>query len=159
MVCTKHVVKKHTNTCFHTIEAKEHYDRVLSDMGFIPDKRFHVASIDSQTGLAVVNRVVAALNWTEFCNPRSIPDTNIVHKFYANLWANQATTVRVRGRIIALTAKAINGIFNLLNNVVDAYSKMLSEANDATFAQVLQTVVVEVTTWDRSGSQGAWSCE
>lgn len=155
MVHTKHVVKKQTNVQFYTPEAKERYDRVLSDKGFIPNKGFNVASIDSQIGLSVVNRVVEALNWTKFGSPRNILDNDIVREFYANLWATQTATVCVHGIIIPLIAKAINGIFNLPNNVVDAYSEMLFKANDATYAQVLQTVAIEGTTWDLVGRQGS----
>lgn len=106
------MAKKHINTKFHTPKANVCYDQMLSDKGFIPDKGFHAACRDNHTALLAVTQVVAALKWTEFCSPYSILDSDIIHEFYANLWATQSTTVRVRGKIVPLTAQPLMACFN-----------------------------------------------
>lgn len=88
--------------------------------------------MDNQIRLPNINRGVAVVIFTEFRSPRSILDKKIVSELYANLWAIHAAMVRICGRIVPLSTKAANGIFNLPNNAANAYSEMLLEATDTT---------------------------
>lgn len=103
--------------------------------------------------------MVAALKWDKFYTPSVMSNSDIVREFYSNIWVTQSADVHVCGRVVLLTALAINGFFSLPDYHEDGYSSMLLEATNATYAQVLRIVVVEGTEWIRSSRRGAWSCK
>lgn len=147
MVHTKHVATKHADNKFNSAKAKVCYDSVFSKKSFIPDKGFHRVFLDRKQGITTLSQVVTPLKLEKFCAPRDMPNSDIVWEFYSNLWVTQSIVVHVRGKVVLFIAMAINELFALADYFEDAYSSMLLDANEASYAQVLHTVAVDRVDW------------
>lgn len=153
MVKTKHVAPKTpkpTKTWFQSLAAKERFDNVFVEKCFILDKGFHQTCVEAPHGLDSLARVVNTWQWVRFCAPRELPDIDIVWEFYANLWENQTSTVLVRGRLVPLSACAINDLFAIPDHAQDGYTSMMTLLDVDTFPQVLRTVALDGTKWTPS---------
>lgn len=88
MVRSKYVTTKPFENKFQSLEAKVRYDSVLSEKSFIPDKGFNPTFLDAKQGISTLSRIVIALKWANFCEPRDMSDSEVVREFFSNLWDN-----------------------------------------------------------------------
>lgn len=67
MVRSKDVVTKQSTNKFQSPESKVHYNSVVSENIFIPDKHFQSGCLDANHSISTLSRVVTALKWEKFC--------------------------------------------------------------------------------------------
>ncbi|KAK8958519.1 hypothetical protein KSP40_PGU015019 [Platanthera guangdongensis] len=78
--------------------------------------------------LKYVNQI-RALQWESFCHPRTEAILPWVYEFYANARDSNGEKVFVRGKSVDFSAKIINDLFDLDNNIQDGYANILTSVS------------------------------
>ncbi|KAK5834609.1 hypothetical protein PVK06_010285 [Gossypium arboreum] len=122
-------------------EAMERFDSIFKNQPMMLEKGFNLESNDKVVMPLPIRKTINALNWEQFCDACSMLDENLLREFYANSTTSDANEVSVRKKMIPLTSKSINDLFNLPDVEEDEYSTMMMNINWDFLQQVLKVVI------------------
>ncbi|TYH10863.1 hypothetical protein ES288_A07G211100v1 [Gossypium darwinii] len=126
-------------------KVKERFDSIFRHQLMMSEKGFDLKSDDLMVVPILIRKKINALKWERFCDAHSLPDDELVRKFYASLTMQDATEVIVQKKNEPLTSKSINNLFSLPDVEEDEYYPMMNNINWDFLQQVLDVVVTPLT--------------
>ncbi|KAK5785808.1 hypothetical protein PVK06_040427 [Gossypium arboreum] len=128
-------------------EVKGRFNLLFKYQPMMPKKGFNLKTQDFMVVPIPIRKKINALKWERFCDTHSLPDDELVQKFYASLTMQDATEVIVQKKKVPLTSKSINDLFNLPDVEKDEYHPMVNNINWDFLQQVLDVVTNPGSQW------------
>ncbi|TYG52684.1 hypothetical protein ES288_D09G048200v1 [Gossypium darwinii] len=107
-------------------EIREKFGSIFMNQPMMAEKCFNLESNDKMIMLLSIRKRINALNWEQFCDAFSMPDEDLVQKFYANLTMSDANEFLIHKKKVPLTFESINDLFNFPDFEKDDYYTMMT---------------------------------